>query len=253
MWSGWVGIAQETGFGRVSLLPGIWSSLHLDTTVTLPIGVEAYAAYALRAWLASEHWISPRTRRFAKWSAICSFLLGMAGQVAYHLLVQAGESRAPWGITTVVSCLPVLVLAMGTALAHLLRGDATAKAARTAGPQDHRASGPRTGPPGTSPQCQPDQDHRTRTTVRTSPQRGPASLLAPDSAAPPSTDGQLVPGPLDQADEQALRIARALAAASKPVSRRTLRSEGVKGSNERLNALARQLKAELANDTAGLP
>jgi hypothetical protein len=65
-WSGWVGIAQKTGFGRVSPLPGIWSSLHLDTTITLPIGVEAYAAYALRAWLATEHWISPRTRRFAK-------------------------------------------------------------------------------------------------------------------------------------------------------------------------------------------
>ena len=118
VWSGWAGIAQETGFGRVSLLPGIWSSPHLDTTITLPIGVEAYAAYALRAWLTSEPWISPRTRRrFAKWSAICSFALGMGGQVAYHLLVQAGESRAPWGITTVVSCLPVLVLAMGTALA----------------------------------------------------------------------------------------------------------------------------------------
>jgi hypothetical protein len=43
------------------------------------IGVEAYA---LRAWLADEHSISDRTRRFAKWSAICSFALGMAGQVA---------------------------------------------------------------------------------------------------------------------------------------------------------------------------
>src|SRR5215472_2486578 len=42
VWSGWVGIAQKTGFGRVSSLPGIWSSLHLDTTITLPIGVEAY-------------------------------------------------------------------------------------------------------------------------------------------------------------------------------------------------------------------
>jgi hypothetical protein len=104
--SGWVGIAQKTGFGLVSPLPGIWSSLHLDTTITLPIGVEAYAAYALRAWLATDPWISTRTRRFAKWSAICSFALGMAGQVAYHLLVQAGEARAPWGITTVVSCLP---------------------------------------------------------------------------------------------------------------------------------------------------
>ena len=35
VWSGWVGIAQKTGFGRVSPLPGIWSSLHLDTTITL--------------------------------------------------------------------------------------------------------------------------------------------------------------------------------------------------------------------------
>jgi hypothetical protein len=33
-------------------------------------------------------------------------------------------TRAPWAITTVVSCLPVLVLGMGTALAHMLRADA---------------------------------------------------------------------------------------------------------------------------------
>src|SRR5580693_4587760 len=90
------------------------------------VGVEAYAAYALRAWLARDNWISGRTRRFAKWSAICSFALGMAGQIAYHLLAQAGAARAPWPITTVVSCLPVLVLAMGTALAHMLHADAAA-------------------------------------------------------------------------------------------------------------------------------
>src|SRR5439155_2673339 len=88
------------------------------------VGVEAYAAYALRAWLAREDWISDRTRHFARWSAICSFALGMAGQVAYHLLAQAGAARAPWPVTTIVSCLPVLVLAMGTALAHMLRADA---------------------------------------------------------------------------------------------------------------------------------
>jgi hypothetical protein len=35
-------------------------------------------------------------------------------------------ARAPWAITTIVSCLPVLVLAMGTALAHMLRADAEA-------------------------------------------------------------------------------------------------------------------------------
>ena len=73
VWTGWVGIAQKTGFGLVSPLPGILPSLHLDTSITLPVGVEAYAAYALRAWLADEHSISGRTRRFAKWSAICSF------------------------------------------------------------------------------------------------------------------------------------------------------------------------------------
>jgi hypothetical protein len=31
----------------------------------------------MRAWLAREDWISDRTRRFAKCSAICSFALGM--------------------------------------------------------------------------------------------------------------------------------------------------------------------------------
>jgi hypothetical protein len=80
VWSGWVGIAQKTGFGLVRPLPGIWPSLHLDTAIALPVGVEAYAAYALRAWLARDPAISARTRRFARWSAICSLVLGMAGQ-----------------------------------------------------------------------------------------------------------------------------------------------------------------------------
>jgi hypothetical protein len=99
VWSGWVGIGRLTGFGEVRPLPGIWNSLHLDTAVTLPVGVEAYAAYALHAWLASAVQLSVRTRRFAKWSAIGSLLLGMAGQVAYHLLTEAGReggaTRAP--------------------------------------------------------------------------------------------------------------------------------------------------------------
>ena len=75
VFSGWAGIAKMTGFGLVSPLPGIWPSLHLDTSITLPVGVEAYAAYALRAWLSGEHSVSGRTLRFAKWSAICSFVI----------------------------------------------------------------------------------------------------------------------------------------------------------------------------------
>ena len=167
----------------VPLLPGIWSSLHLDTMITLPIGVEAYAAYPLRAWLATDPWISPRTRRFAKWSAICSFLLGIAGQVAYHLLVQAGESRAPWAITTVVSCLPVLVLAMGTALAHMLRGDASAGDTpdnRSAGPASERSPHSSAGD---QPADQPDQDHGTRTTGRTQSPRENQRASAPAGLA----------------------------------------------------------------------
>ena len=162
VWTGWVGIAQKTGFGLVSPLPGIWPSLHLDTSITLPVGVEAYAAYALRAWLADGHSISDRTRRFAKWSAICSFALGMAGQVAYHLLAQAGAARAPWPVTMIVSCLPVLVLAMGTTLAHMLRADAGTAAD---GP-DHGTGGPAVSrsPPG------PPRTRRER--PRTRPHRG---------------------------------------------------------------------------------
>ncbi len=92
--------------------------------MTLPVGVECYAAYALRAWLSADHPISDRTRRFARRSAVFSFALGMAGQVAFHLMDQDHVTRAPWAITTLVSCLPVLVLGMGTALAHMLREDA---------------------------------------------------------------------------------------------------------------------------------
>ena len=222
VWSGWVGIAQKTGFGLVSPLPGIWPSLHLDTTITLPVGVEAYAAYALRAWLAREDWIGDRTRRFAKWSAICSFALGMAGQVAYHLLAQAGAARAPWPVTTLVSCLPVLVLAMGTALAHMLRADAHTAAdgldhAGTAGPATPWSPGDQAGPSQDQSADQSGSDPPART--RTVP-----------TAAHGTTDGTRTPT-LPETD-QARLIASRLSAAGKRVSRRALRSDGIKGSNQ---------------------
>lgn len=177
VWSGWVGIAQKTGFGDVPLLPGIWSSLHLDTAVTLPVGVECYAAYALRAWLSGGHAISDRTRRFARRSAIFSFALGMAGQVAFHLIDQDHVTKAPWGITTLVSCLPVLVLGMGSALAHMLREDAAAADQPEARPADRPTCGPRGGPPGTSPRTIGTGTGigttiQTRASVRTRTSRG---------------------------------------------------------------------------------
>ncbi len=51
---------------------------------------------------------------------------------------------------------------------------------------------------------------------------------------------------------QARVAASRLTAAGKPVSRRALRSEGIRGSNQALNALARTINAELAG-TAVLP
>jgi hypothetical protein len=142
VWSGWVGIGQLTGFGEVRPLPGIWNSLHLDSAITLPIGVEAYAAYALHAWLSAGVSLTGRTHQFAKWSAIGSLLVGMAGQVAYHLLTQAGATRAPWEVTTAVACLPVLILGMAAALTHLIHADASTSPAAGPPSQDQASGGP---------------------------------------------------------------------------------------------------------------
>lgn len=119
IWGGWVGLGRLTGFGPIELLPGIWDGLSINSSITLPIGVETYAAFAMRVWLSDSTGFD-RTREFAKWSTFGSLALGMAGQVAYHLMTAAGVTRAPWPITTLVSCLPVVVLGCGAALAHLL-------------------------------------------------------------------------------------------------------------------------------------
>ncbi len=211
------------------------------------VGVEAYAAYALRAWLARDKMISDRTRRFAKWSAICSFALGMAGQVAYHLMAQAGIVRAPWAITTIVSCLPVLVLGMGTALAHMLRADTEAT----------DTPGSRTGQPAIlrllprSPQDQAEPGRR-----RPEADRDRSTRQDQDGFGPGPRHGHGITGPglrpTGPKADQARAIAWRLAAAGKPVSRRALRSSGVTGSNKTLNALARMISAELADERKAL-
>jgi hypothetical protein len=116
IWSGWVALGTLCGFGKVQPLPGLWDSLVIDTRVTLPIGMETYAAFALRVWLTSR----PGTaRQFAKLSALAALTIGAAGQVAYHLMSAAGITAAPWPVVAMVATLPVVVLGMGAALAHL--------------------------------------------------------------------------------------------------------------------------------------
>lgn len=118
VWSGWVGLGGMCGFGLVQPLPGI-VAWHLNTAITLPVGVESYGAYALGAWLTPGS--SEAARKFARRSAIGSLGLGVLGQVAYHLLAAAHATRAPWPVVVLVSCLPVVTLGFGAALTHLLR------------------------------------------------------------------------------------------------------------------------------------
>ncbi|WP_329405998.1 sigma-70 region 4 domain-containing protein [Nocardia vinacea] len=122
IWSGWVGLGELTGFGPVHPLPGIADDFEINTAITLPIGMEAYASYALSVWL-SGRIRSARTRSYAKWSAFGSLVLGAVGQVAYHLMQAAGVTVAPWPVTVLVACLPVVVLGMGAALAHMILGE----------------------------------------------------------------------------------------------------------------------------------
>jgi hypothetical protein len=127
-WSGWVGLGTLTGFGVVHPLPGIWDGLTLNTAITLPVGVEAYAVYALSVATDARP-LSERARRYAWGSAAAALLLGMGGQIAYHLVDAAGAARAPWWVVALVSCLPVVVLGAASLLWHLA-GDPVPEAVR---------------------------------------------------------------------------------------------------------------------------
>lgn len=133
VWSGWVGLGTMCGFGVIHPLPGIVDSFQLNTAITLPVGVEAYGAYALGAWLAPGG-VPVTARRFAKRSAIGALALGMLGQVVYHLLAAAGATRAPWPVVVLVSCLPVVTLGFGAALTHLLRVEPRTESTRGSAP-----------------------------------------------------------------------------------------------------------------------
>jgi hypothetical protein len=168
----------------------------------------------------------------------------MAGQVAYHLLAQAGVARAPWPVTTLVSCLPVLVLAMGTALAHMIRAD-TMEADRLGtnltGPADQRTAGqPQPGrPPLREDRGLPDGEPPAR----------PAPQFGNGQSPPkPRSADHTLTGPART--ELARLVARDLVGCGQRVSRRALRSAGVTGSNEALNTLAQMLNAEFTAATA---
>jgi hypothetical protein len=122
IWSGWVGLGQMAGFGPVRILPGIADQVVINSAITLPIGMETYAAYALYVWLSGK--ARGKARRMARNSAIAAMVVGALGQIAYHVMAAAGVGVAPWWVTAGVACLPVAVLGMGAALAHMVRAEA---------------------------------------------------------------------------------------------------------------------------------
>ena len=147
-----------------------------------------------------------------------------------------------------MSCLPVLVLAMGTALAHMLRADAHTAAD---GPDNNGTAGPATPrSPAWSAEDQagPAQD---QTAGRPASGSGPPARTRTVPKAVVHGTADRIRTPALAEINQARLIASRLTAAGKPVSRRALRSEGIKGSNQALNALARRINAELAD--AALP
>lgn len=122
IWSGWVGLGQLAGFGPVHPLPGIADGFVIDTSITLPIGMETYSAYALYVWLSGR--AGAKAIAFARTSALLALSIGAAGQIAYHLMSAANVPAAHPLITAAVACIPVAVLGLGAALAHLVKEDA---------------------------------------------------------------------------------------------------------------------------------
>jgi hypothetical protein len=168
VWSGWVGLGLMCGFGPIHPLPGIADHFTINTAITLPVGVEAYGAYAMGAWLHPH--TPPGVRTFARNSALGSLALGMVGQVIYHLLNAAHATAAPWPVVMLVSCLPVLTLGFGGALTHLLRGG------HAAAP----AAAPMVDEPGTAADSTPD----TIGDTAPAPKRtAPRTRRAPSTAA----------------------------------------------------------------------
>lgn len=124
VWSGWIGLGELTGWGKRNMLPGLvkeggWATI--NTSITLPIGVEAFGALSLSVFLASRH----RRGLLRFYSGLCAFgsiLLGCFGQIAYHVLT-ATSQKAPNELVAFVAMLPPLVLAAAAGLIHLAASD----------------------------------------------------------------------------------------------------------------------------------
>jgi hypothetical protein len=121
IWGGWVDLGQMAGFGDVNLLPGLTDKAVINLSITLPVGLEAYASYAIYVWLSLDEAKDEALRRFAKWSAGAALVVGGLGQGIYHLLKAFDQVKAPWPVVIFVALIPVVVSGLGAYLAHGVR------------------------------------------------------------------------------------------------------------------------------------
>lgn len=264
-WSGWVELGAMTGFGKVHPLPGIWDSATINTAITLPLGLEAYAAYALGAWI-SPRPLSRRTRAFARRSAVFSLILGMAGQAGYHLLSVNGFQKAPWPVTVFVSCLPVLVLFLAAALGHMIADDTDREAPARIGEYKAADAASADGPSRTA--FGPDDD-RGRSVSSEPSERGLGFRSDGSDWSASRTDGtdqgtsDLPVGPqtspsvrrarpssggrtnTDRMHEARVAAGR-LVSEGRQITRAGLREQGIAGSNESFGRLVGLLRDEFA-------
>ena len=123
IWGGWVELGHIVGFGAVQPLPGTpLSHVTVDLAITLPIGAEALLALCVPIALASGSF-SARTRRFSWTAMVIMTLVGMTGQVSYHLLTAWSWSTPPTWLVIGTSCLPITNLLVATILVHMVRAD----------------------------------------------------------------------------------------------------------------------------------
>ena len=207
------------------------------------VGVEAYAAYALRAWLAREQAISagragpPSGQR----SSRCA-RHGRAGRLSPD---GAGRNGA-----STVGHHHRGLLPAGPGPGHGDRAGPHAPRQRR-----HRDTPDSHAGPSATLQSltRPAQDQATD---QRRPDAGADRSAGQDqkgSASGPQDSGITRPvlRPVQSQTDQARTAARELAATGRTVSRRVLRRASLRGSNETLNALARTINAELGGTGEG--
>jgi hypothetical protein len=170
-------------------------------------------------------------------------------------------TRAPWEVTTLVSCLPVLVLGLGSALAHMLRSDASAADAAVRAGTQTSAAQPTLEATGQYP---PDQTGNSQTNpIEDVTPTPPSAVPAAPWTQPCNAAGQRradrnravylarqaqARPPARMRLPDAYTAAASVIASGQRVSRRSLRSAGLHGSNADLGMLARLARGNPYSD-----